>query len=193
MKGSFKMSEQNDGYKLLKDYGELVPGMVFEMYPHNSDKPKSILNIDYVGVDKGRVVIGWPVGGKRFISAVIGHNGSYKLIHDPREVVNKSASESILKKISEHKSQISILEKELEKESLKNVFKIGSVYRIENKSKEAFLISVNLICDDCVWGVHVDGYARKIIYSDILNVWLVSDLKNCFWKNSKDIVFERKV
>lgn len=115
-----------------------------------------------------------------------------KLIHDPREDIKKSVSESILEKISEHKSQISILEKELEKESLKNVFKNNLIYKIENKSKEVFLVSVISVCDDCIWGAHVDGYTRKIMYSDILYVWLVPDLKNCFWKDSNNIVFQRK-
>lgn len=167
-------------YKLLKDFGELVPGMIF--------KSQSGSKLNVVGVNDNCVEFNFDYEDINLTWTINMFTSFYKLIHDPRPV-----QKTIQEKISEHKLQIEILEKELEKESLKNVFKKNLFYRIENKSKEIVLISATLICDDRVWGVHVDGCTRKIMYSDISIVWLIPDIEHCFWRDVRSIVFQKKV
>lgn len=182
MKEGFKMCDKE--YKLMKDFGELVPGMVFKSKCGTNLVVNDILNSNVISVYTENPKDPEPANWFTRLEPKV------KLIYDPRVV--KTDSDKIKEKISEHKKQIEILEKELEKESLKNVFKIGSVYRIENKNKEAFLINVTLVCDDHIWGCHLDGYTRKVMYSDISKVWTISDLKSCFWNNSEHLIFERK-
>lgn len=104
-------------YKLLKDFGELVPGMIFE----NEDGEE----IHIVEMSKGYLMYKNEFD-RTFIVSVNLVDRKLKLIHDTRPV-----QKTIQEKISEHKFQIEILEKELEKESLKSIFIVGGFYKLE--------------------------------------------------------------
>lgn len=167
-------------YKLLKDFGELVPGMRFI-----SDDGWD-LNMLSVGFDKfvGRFIHYNLTGTTTFYNqtqSVGGFTHKYKLIHDPRPTQNIIHEKTIQEKISEHKFQIEILEKELEKESLKNVLEIGSVYRISDICDRSYIckvLSLNDLSFDYM--TTEDNSTRLLRYVEVKKIFKICSLDDMF-------------
>lgn len=167
-------------YKLLKEFGELFPGMKF----------KSPNNDIYI------VIVPFRIGGFHGVDESTGCKFDFvpgifidklALIHDPR----KKNEMSIQEKINDHKKQIEILEKELQKESLKNVFVKDQYYKIKTKD-DTFICKFGMSDFDksFIWVECVDRFTRKISTNDIQKVWHVENLKDVF--GFCNPIFERK-
>lgn len=182
-----RKKEEMSEYKLLKDFGEIVPGMIFENYFHK-------LTVLSVRFDKfvGRFIDyklsngGLSNGGNGWRSVGC-FERKYKLIHDPR----KKNEMSIQEKINDHKKQIEILEKELQKESLKNVFVKDQYYKIKTKD-DTFICKFGMSDFDksFIWVECVDRFTKKFSTDDIQKVWHVENLKDVF--GFCNPIFERK-
>lgn len=154
-------------YKLLKDFGELVPGMIFE----NEDGEE----IHIVEMSKGYLMYKNEFD-RTFIVSVNLVDRKLKLIHDTRPV-----QKTIQEKISEHKFQIEILEKELAKESLKSLLEIGSVYRISDISDRSYIckvLSLNDLSFDYM--TTEDNSTRLLRYVEVKKIFKICSLEDMF-------------
>lgn len=171
-----KGCEMNE-YKFLREFGEIVPGMIFE------NDGNDVIHI--LEVDGSDIVYSSPNTSRSKVSL---HDFTrvLKLTHDPRP-----AKKSIQEKINDHKKQIEILEKELQKESLKNVFSKDQYYKIKTKDN-TFICKFGMhdFDNNSIWIERVDRYTKKISTDDIQKVWHVENLKDVF--GFCETVFERK-
>lgn len=180
MKEGFKMRDKE--YKLMKDFGKLVPGMVFQI---ESGRSFSIVDI----YSERIMSLKWE-HLSQLCTGNINLELEVKLIYDPR-VVKKTLEVEIREKISEHKKQIEILEEELKNQSLKNVFKIGSVYRIQT-SHSLFICKVLKLNNNYLEFVGTESnHAKQIQYSEIVKVFNLVCLDDMF--KYVNPIFERKV
>lgn len=155
-------------YKLLKDFGELVPGMIFEN--------ESGEEIHIVEMSRGYLIYKNEFDHS-FIVSVNLVNRKLKLIHVPRTVQKKTIQE----KISEHKLQIEILEKELENESLKSLLKIGSVYRVSDNSDRCYIckvLSLNNLSFNYM--TTEDNTTRLLRYVEVKKIFKINSLEEMF-------------
>lgn len=115
MKEGFEMSDK--GYKLMKEFGELVPGMVFKSNVGTNLVVRDILNSNVISVYTDNAKDPKPANWlARFEPKV-------KLIYDPREVVKKSVS--MCEQNNEHGNDYKLL-KEFGELVLGMVFKINN-------------------------------------------------------------------
>lgn len=175
-------------YKFLREFDEIVPGMLFEIFESEDRNRIKIVSKTNRNCLRELWINYTLEGDGQIRSDNMMHMGDkFKLIYDPRQAPQKSTQE----KIAEHKKQIEILEKELQKESLKNVFSKDQYYKIKTKD-DTFICKFGMsdFDNNSIWIERVDRYTKKISTDDIQKVWHVENLKHVF--GFCETVFERK-
>lgn len=140
-------NEQSNEYKLLKDFGELVPGMIFE---NDSGDKIYIINVECDGISYSSPNYSNNKVSIRDFSRVL------KLIYDPR---NKS-KEDIQKEICQKESELASLKEKL-KELNKFKFVKGKFYRVRFDDKYLFGYYDGIVFNNfgnVYWIHHYDTY-----------------------------------
>lgn len=139
------MSEHVNEYKLLQDFDEIVPGMIFETFDDSENKFKVI------AVEDNLITYSFKrMGTLTSLNNIQHFICQYKLIYDPR---NKS-KEDIQKEICQKESELASLKEKL-KEMNRFKFVKGKFYKVRFDEKSLF------------------GYYDGIVFNNFGNVYWV--------------------